>query len=100
MNKSKPIGKRNISTIAGYTSPTRPKPSKPKPKQAFEVTPDLNDEVVEVPVSEALSAAITVTEKVAEADGVIKQGVEVPADGKKSIFTLGEDKNDEDEKPM
>ena len=71
MNKGKPIGKRTLSTIAGYTPVRRPKPAPPKPepepepKQAFEVTPDLSEttEAEEMPVANALGAMITPVEE-------------------------------------
>jgi hypothetical protein len=114
MNKNKPIGSKTLSTIAGLNVGRRPKPVLAPalvlaPKQAFEVTPDLSEtEVVEVPVAEALGGMITqeeeesvgedATETIdseveAAADGVVKTGITVPADGKKRTTILGEDED-------
>lgn len=90
MNKKKPIGSRTLSTIAGYTPARRL-----APKQAFEVTPETNV-VEEVSVAEALGEMIISTEAVeAAADGVVKTGIEVPADGKEHTVTLGKDEDTE-----
>ena len=68
MNKSEPIGSRNLSTIAGFTSARRPKPV-PKPiEEKFEVTPDLLEAVENVSIPVALGTMITTTEGVVEDD--------------------------------
>jgi len=65
MNKAKPIGRKDISTIANYnqrkTPPIQPTPVVLPPKRAFEVTPDLSQaaSVSEGSIGETLGSVIT-----------------------------------------
>lgn len=93
MNKSKPIGKTTLSSIANYNVASReaatPKPKSPE-KPVFEITPTLQDDPPRS-AEEALGVAITPTTPITTSgDGIIKQGIEGPVDdGKERTTELG-----------
>ncbi len=74
MNKNKPIGKKTLTTIAGYNAVLRPKPPKPvvEVKETFEITPDLSESLNEkfVSAGEALGSVVEVEEIKDELDKV------------------------------
>jgi len=106
MNKDKPIGSRSLSTIAGFAPNRRPKPAPPKlkPKQSFEVTPDLGDtaQAEEMPMAEALGTMIT-QDKITnerttdEAFATGQQSVNSPGDNESTSVETDDASNEEAE---
>ncbi len=87
MNKKKPIGSRNLSTIAGINTGRRPKHAPSAPilsAPAFEITPNLAERTNEMSVANALGTMITETSEVvdAESTGDGRRTEDVRSDGR------------------